>query len=146
MLRNMFRKFSMNIPKEKLIITNTKKIVPQGSKINKLLYSTEVRFKIDASDWIPNEVKENLKQMYPFFINKQGEFYVLSSSIHYLEYPDLKSNEADALEKMQKMLEKASEPPKTKKLEKEKEKEINFEKARKSQIKTTRREKIDERM
>lgn len=112
MIRVLLRFFTVNIPKDQLIITFSRSSGPGGQNVNKLNTKADVRFEIDSCNWLNDEQKSRLKEMYPHHINKEGEFFLTSQSKVYLEHREQFANERDALEKLQKLVERASEPKK----------------------------------
>ncbi|KAG2378911.1 hypothetical protein C9374_008059 [Naegleria lovaniensis] len=72
--------FDGHIPKEKLIITFSRSSGPGGQNVNKVNTKVDVRLPIDSADWIPDIVKERLKELYANKINKEGELIIQASS------------------------------------------------------------------
>ena len=116
MIVRPFRLFSIIIPLESLKITHIQESTPKTEGITLIKYRVDVRFPLNSSAWLSNDVKESLKEMYPFFISKEGEFFIQSNSNYQLESTDPKENEKDAIEKIQKLIAKASQPRNVKKM------------------------------
>ncbi|KAF0982950.1 hypothetical protein FDP41_010929 [Naegleria fowleri] len=72
--------FDGHIPKEKLIISFSRSSGPGGQNVNKVNTKVDIRLPIDSSDWIPDIVKERLKELYANKINKEGELIIQASS------------------------------------------------------------------
>ena len=112
MINRLFRAFTIKVPKDKLVITFSKSSGPGGQHVNKTNSKVDARFNVDCAEWITPEARARLKSLFAHHINKDGELIVQSQSKNQLEYRDQFSNEADAIEKIEKMVNKASEPVK----------------------------------
>ena len=146
MMRYLLRLFSIKVPVDQLKITHLNPSNPEDQSENKKECRVDIRFSMDSSNWIPKDVKEKLKEMYPFFVDKD-EFFVQSNSEQYVEFNDSKSNEIEAIEKLQIMLNKDTERRNPKaiieKLEAEnRKKPKNYERQQRAQIKNLRRDKF----
>jgi protein subunit release factor B len=115
MLRALTRLFSITIPKDKLIITHAKPVthLAEGAILSNS--KVFVKFVIDSSIWLNDDQKQQIKEMYPTFINKEGEFIITSQSKINLEHRESFSNERDAIEKLQNMINRACEEKKDRK-------------------------------
>lgn len=115
MLRALTRLFTISIPKDKLIITHVKPVthLAEGAILSNS--KVFVKFVIDSSIWLNDEQKQQIKEMYPTFINKEGEFIIASQSKIYLEHRESFNNECDAIEKLQSMINRACEVKKDRK-------------------------------
>ncbi len=67
------------IPRERLSIRFSRSGGPGGQNVNKVETKVEVRFVLAEADWIPEPVRNRLRELQPGMINKEGEL-VLSSS------------------------------------------------------------------
>ena len=51
---------------------------PGGQNVNKVNTKVELRFDIPSARWLPDDVKERLRQQRPQNITKDGEFIVVA--------------------------------------------------------------------
>ena len=74
--------------------------------MNKVNTKVDLRFHVDSADWLPEEVKLRLKQLYGATrMNKQGEL-VIQSTV----YRTQKENMQDAIDRLREYLRVAYEP------------------------------------
>ncbi|OMJ70432.1 hypothetical protein SteCoe_31593 [Stentor coeruleus] len=109
MLRVLMRLFTIKIPKENLVITHSKPVthLANGAVISNSKVS--IKFKIDSSTLLDKQQKFQIKFLFPAFINKEGEIIITSQSNSYLEHVESSNNEADAIEKLESMINRACE-------------------------------------
>lgn len=100
-------KFDGEIPRDKLDISFSCSGGPGGQNVNKVATKVDIRMHIDSQDWIPDEVKERLKQLQKNRINKKGEL-VVQSSVHRTQEQNLE----DAIGRLREYLEEAYAKPK----------------------------------
>lgn len=94
-----------------------------GQNVNKVNTKVDMRLKLDAADWLPDDMKEALREKVKNRINSEGELVVTSERTR-----TQGGNMVDALQKMQKYIDNAalevqpieSDPEKRKKLAKQK--------------------------
>ena len=51
---------------------------PGGQNVNKVNTKVELRFAIDDAVWLPDDVRQRLREQRPQNITKDGEFVVVS--------------------------------------------------------------------
>ena len=73
--------------------------------MNKVNTKVDLRFNVDSADWIPEEVKARLKELYATKMNNQGEI-VIQSTVHRTQ----SDNMQDAIERLREYLKTAYEP------------------------------------
>ena len=95
-----------SIPVERLTVRASRSGGPGGQNVNKVASRIEVRFELDAADWIPPEVRARLRELFPGRITQAGEFRLDSS-----RFRDQGQNLRDCIEKLADMLRIASERP-----------------------------------
>lgn len=78
-----------------------------GQGVNKLNTKVEMRFHLDSANWIDEEVKKRLAELYPNRINSSGEFILTSQ-----EHRTQEMNRSEAKKKLQQMVDIASIPKK----------------------------------
>ena len=127
----------MKVPREKLQIGFSRSSGPGGQNVNKVSTRTEIRFLLEAADWLPAAVRRRLADLYPRRLNRDGEFIVVSS-----RYRSQGRNFEDCIEKLEGLIERATRRPKrripTRKTRASNERRIE-EKKRRGQVKSHRR-------
>lgn len=88
-------KFTGYIPMEDLDIKYMKSGGPGGQNVNKVNSKVEVRFHLDSATWIPDWLKERLKEKEKSRINKDGYFVTTSDKTRKQVL-----NQADCLDKI----------------------------------------------
>ena len=128
---------AMKVPREKLQIGFSRSSGPGGQNVNKVSTRTEIRFLLEAADWLPAAVRRRLADLYPRRLNRDGEFIVVSS-----RYRSQGRNLEDCIEKLEGLIERATRRPKrripTRKTRASNERRIE-EKKRRGQVKSRRR-------
>lgn len=84
---------------------------PGGQNVNKVNTKAELRFRIADAAWLPDDVKDRLREQETGRISKNDELIVASSQTR-----SQHSNIADALAKLQSMVDRAAVPPKDRKM------------------------------
>ena len=82
MLTFIFR--TIKVPLNKLDLSFSRSSGPGGQNVNKVNTKADIRFKIDSADWIPDDVKQRLHELYGSYINKEGYLILVSQSKPYL--------------------------------------------------------------
>jgi ribosome-associated protein len=99
---------TFSIPEDELSWTYVRSGGPGGQNVNKVASKAVLRWHLDASPSVPEEVKARLRTLQRRRITGEGEL-VLSSQ----RFRDQDRNRQDCLEKLQEMLREASHVPKT---------------------------------
>jgi ribosome-associated protein len=97
----------LEIPVDRLTVTHSRSGGPGGQNVNKVSSRVEVRFSLDAADWIPPEVRRRLRVLHRNRITKDGEFRVVCSN-----HRDQHRNLEDCLDRIRGFLRQAAERPK----------------------------------
>jgi protein subunit release factor B len=97
----------MEIPRHRLDIRFARSGGPGGQNVNKVESKVEIRFGVDAADWIPAATRERLKELQASRITNLGEF-ILSSTRHRSQAQNLE----ECLRKLADILRVASQRPK----------------------------------
>jgi protein subunit release factor B len=97
----------VDIPREALEVSFSRSSGAGGQNVNKVNTKAEVRFKLETASWVDAQVKDRLKELYPAYVNAEGEFFV-SSQVHRTQEANLR----DALEKLAKFIRRAATAPK----------------------------------
>ncbi|KAL9641473.1 hypothetical protein ABK040_013398 [Willaertia magna] len=98
--------FDGHIPKEKLIYTFSRSSGPGGQNVNKVNTKADIRLHIDSADWLPDIVKERLKELKANKINKDGEL-IIQASTHRTQEQNIK----EAIQRLKEYIEEAYEIP-----------------------------------
>eukprot|EP00429_Kryptoperidinium_foliaceum_P088568 CAMPEP_0176184648 /NCGR_PEP_ID=MMETSP0121_2-20121125/930_1 /TAXON_ID=160619 /ORGANISM="Kryptoperidinium foliaceum, Strain CCMP 1326" /LENGTH=148 /DNA_ID=CAMNT_0017523043 /DNA_START=321 /DNA_END=764 /DNA_ORIENTATION=+ len=101
---------SIDVPEDRLEISFVRSSGAGGQNVNKVNTKVEVRFDVDAADWIPAEVRERLKEQEANRINKDGYLSLQSQ-----EYRTQVQNRKAAVDKLKEMLLQAWPRPKVRK-------------------------------
>ena len=95
----VLEKNDIKIPVDKLEIKFVRSSGPGGQNVNKLNTKAEVRFNLNDSRWIDEEVKKKFKELHPNFMNAKGEVIVTSQTCR-----EQKANLNDAIMKLRDMI------------------------------------------
>ncbi|XP_068218988.1 large ribosomal subunit protein mL62 [Palaemon carinicauda] len=99
--------FSGYIPMEKLVISYSRSGGPGGQNVNKVNTKVDLRFHLNEAQWLPDQLKEKVREKFKTSINSEGFFIVRSDTTRSQQL-----NLADALDKLRTMIHTASyEPP-----------------------------------
>jgi peptidyl-tRNA hydrolase ICT1 len=113
MLKSLLRFFSTTIPKDRLIINYSYSLGSSSNVSLQIDSKVEIRFQINSSNWLTEDDKKRLKILYPHNLNKEGEFSISSQSNSKIEHNDILSNEQDALEKLQSIIDRVCDSGKS---------------------------------
>ena len=114
--RLFFYSFSSQIPQKVKDVVIPRALITQnfcrssgagGQHVNKTNSKAEIRFNVDAANWISIEAKKQLKEKYKHYINKEGEL-ILTSQVSRVQGQNLE----DAFSKLQHMIFECSQPVK----------------------------------
>ena len=97
----------IHVPLDKVVFAFARSSGPGGQNVNKLNTKAELRFHVDSAEWIPEEVRDRLKQYQGNKMSKDGMLIITSQ-----ETRTQTKNKADCVEKLQVMLEEAYVEPK----------------------------------
>ncbi|MCO5609791.1 hypothetical protein L7F22_064023 [Adiantum nelumboides] len=79
---------------------------PGGQNVNKVNTKVDMRFKVQAADWLPKRIKEKILQTKKNRINNEGELVISSTKTR-----TQKGNIEDALSKLQAVIDAAAYVP-----------------------------------
>lgn len=134
--------FNVKVPSKECISEFVKASGPGGQHVNKTNSQAQVRVLIKNVPWLPLEVQTRLEELFPKSINKKGE--LMASSMAEREQ---QRNMADAMWKLQEMVDEACLVPRKKKETSIPQHAIEkrlHDKKRRSEHKRNRRDKLNE--
>jgi len=95
------------IPYDKLTYNFSRASGPGGQNVNKVNSKVEIRLNIDNIDWLNEEIKTNLKELFKNQINNTGELLITCQ-----ENRTQIDNKKAAQRKLKEIIDKASEEKK----------------------------------
>mmetsp|Transcript_14316 Transcript_14316/g.21056 ORF Transcript_14316/g.21056 Transcript_14316/m.21056 type:complete len:202 (-) Transcript_14316:77-682(-) len=121
---------SIPIPEHKLDISFVRSSGAGGQNVNKVNTKVQIKLGLYQANWIPEEVKSRLFQQQKTRINNRGELIVTCQ-----DHRTQLRNKADALSKLQAMVDQAAIEPKERSMyegisEKGKKKRVEFKRKR----------------
>jgi ribosome-associated protein len=98
------------IPRSELRFSFVRSSGPGGQNVNKVNSKVELRWKIERSSALPNDVRERMTSRYSRRINNRGELVLTSQ-----RYRDQGKNIDDCLTKLRDLLSAVATPPRRRK-------------------------------
>jgi len=95
------------IPDEEFVWTYARSGGPGGQNVNKVASKAILRWNLDASQCVSDEVKAKLRSAHPAHATIEGEFLVTSQ-----KYRDQERNREECRTKLAAMVRRAATPPK----------------------------------
>jgi peptidyl-tRNA hydrolase ICT1 len=108
LVSNQICKFSwknIEIPMEKIEMAFSRSSGAGGQNVNKLNTKVEIRFKLDSAEWLSEDVKKRISELYANKINKEGEFILTSQ-----EHRTQEMNRSEIQKKLKMIIHEASQP------------------------------------
>ncbi|EFA83582.1 hypothetical protein PPL_02648 [Heterostelium album PN500] len=97
----------IHVPREKIDFQFSRSSGAGGQNVNKVNTKVEARFNLDNADWLSEHCRDTLRMQYAKNITSDGEFVINSS-----KHREQKLNVSDVIEKLEKIVTKASIIPK----------------------------------
>ncbi|EDS28623.1 immature colon carcinoma [Culex quinquefasciatus] len=98
-------KFSGFIPLDKLEVTYSRSSGPGGQNVNTVSTKVDIRFKLEAADWLPEATRKRLAELQKGRLTKDG-YLIIKSELTRSQ----QMNMADALEKLRTFIREAEKP------------------------------------
>ncbi len=96
---------NIQIPMEKIEMAFSRSSGAGGQNVNKLNTKVEIRFNLDSAQWITENVRKRIRELYPNKINNEGEFIITSQ-----EHRTQEMNRSEAQKKLKMIIFEASQP------------------------------------
>jgi len=99
---------SIQIDEQEIMLNYIRSSGPGGQNVNKTSTSVQLRFNISESKSLPDDVKNRLQKLGGKRVTDEGDLVIEAS-----RYRTQEMNRQDAIERLTRLVKKASEKPKT---------------------------------
>ena len=100
----------IQIPLDEFTFTYSRSGGPGGQNVNKVNTKATLRWDVNGSPTLPDDVRQRFRERYPRRLTKNGELL-----LHSQRFRDQERNTQDCLERLQALLRDVAQPPRRRK-------------------------------